>query len=265
MKKIIANKQTLAILSVICFVALWYLSSNNVQRSCPANTLRVGMMSGWAPFMTVNEMGAFEGFDVDVAHEVAHKLGKKLEIIDAGSLAPLLLMLEQGSIDAAMSGLDITQQRLERYQMIPYYGEAIDHFYLLYTQDQLSTKALVEDSLDGKITIAAEPSSPQYRFLERFKSVEIKPMESIAAMVLDVKFNKSDALIVEEGIMKRLIKQEPAFKSVPLKLPKEFVVYGAGIALRKNALELGQEVVQAINSLKEENVLSSLQRKWELE
>ena len=45
-------------------------------------TLIMGTMSGWPPYVTINEKGEYEGFDIDVAREIARRLNKKLSIKD---------------------------------------------------------------------------------------------------------------------------------------------------------------------------------------
>src|SRR5256885_977823 len=68
--------------------------------------LVVGMMSGWAPFMTINGAGNYEGFDVDVAQEIARRMNKELVVQDCGSLASCFVALDQQRVDMLMSGLD---------------------------------------------------------------------------------------------------------------------------------------------------------------
>lgn len=252
------------IVCLIAAAAIFYITRYNARHSCRAEELRIGMMSGWAPFMNRNEEGKFEGFDVDIAQKIADHLGKKLLIVDAGSLASLFLMLEQGSIDMAMSGLDITHQRKQKYDMIPYYGEAARHFYILHKSDKLRKAATITDSLDGTLTIAAEPASAQSRFLEGFSFIEIKPLESIAHMIMDVNFHKSDGMIVEEGVMKRITKQDPSLEVIKLDLPTEFIVEGMGVALKRGNNQTAQ-IATIIDELKAAGELQQASVTWGLE
>ncbi len=75
----------LSLVSTVAFAStIAYLRVRS--RAKTDDTLIVGMMSGWAPFMTITAKGTYEGFDVDVAQELAQRMGKKLVIQDLGSL-----------------------------------------------------------------------------------------------------------------------------------------------------------------------------------
>lgn len=50
-----------------------------------ANDLIVGTTSGYAPYVSINAEGEYEGFDIDVAKALADKLGRKLVIKDFGT------------------------------------------------------------------------------------------------------------------------------------------------------------------------------------
>lgn len=152
----------LSIISIGCF----YLFFPSQAKNKP---IIIGMMSGWAPFMVVNDQGNFEGFDVDVAQEIGKRLGKKVEIKDIGSLASLLLSLEQGAIDFAMSGLGITESRQKRLCMIPYTGQNIAYFVLLFNKKIPEGVKTIDDlqSLSSSI-VCVEPGSNEERCLDQF-------------------------------------------------------------------------------------------------
>ena len=44
----------------------------------PDQSLIVGMAAGYAPFVSINPSGQYEGFDIDLAEALAKKMGKKL-------------------------------------------------------------------------------------------------------------------------------------------------------------------------------------------
>ncbi len=88
-----------------------------------AQSLVVGTVADYAPFVSVNAQGEYEGFDIDVANALAKKMGKQLILNDLGSMSALFIALEQGSIDAIIWGLSITQDRIKKIAMIRYHGE----------------------------------------------------------------------------------------------------------------------------------------------
>lgn len=227
--------------------------------------LVVGMMSGWAPFMVVNNQGAYEGFDVDVAQEIGKRLGCDVEIQDIGSLAALLLALEQGSIDCALSGLDITQARLQKMRMIPYTGAEVTSLCLLFNQKIPQGVASIQDLQRlGTVDICVEPGSSQEKFLDQFPWVTPKPLSKVEEMVLDVTYGKSLAMLVEQPVGRRLAQQCPALVPCLVPLLKDFQTFGMGIALQKNNNKLAQQIEAVVKQMRADGVLTRLEQQWNL-
>lgn len=245
-------------------IAGTYLLFNQPSEHTPK--LVIGMMSGWAPFMTISNTGTFEGFDVDVANELANRLGTRLEIRDVGNLASTLLALEQGSIDMAMSGLDITTARLEKLRMIPYTGLAIRSFFLLF-KDTVPTgiRSMADVTRIANAVICVEPGSAQEKFLDQTPAIEQKSLSKLEEMVLDVMYGKSTAMLVEPAVARRLMKQTPDLKPLEIPLPKEFQTMGMGIAFKKSNPVLATRVERAIKAMRTDGTLGRLERRWNLE
>nr|6Y16_A Chain A, Amino acid ABC transporter, periplasmic amino acid-binding protein,Amino acid ABC transporter, periplasmic amino acid-binding protein [Thermotoga maritima MSB8]6Y16_B Chain B, Amino acid ABC transporter, periplasmic amino acid-binding protein,Amino acid ABC transporter, periplasmic amino acid-binding protein [Thermotoga maritima MSB8] len=72
--------------------------------------LLVGLSADFPPFEFVDENGNIVGFDVDLAKEIARRLGVELKIVDMtfDGLIPSLLTKK---IDVIISGMTITEER----------------------------------------------------------------------------------------------------------------------------------------------------------
>lgn len=236
------------------------------QSQKSSDELVVGMMSGWAPFMTINTAGEYVGFDVDVAKLLATRLNKKLVVKDLGSLASCFVALEQNKIDMMLSGLDITQDRLKKLNMVVYTGEAVRSFSLLFWQQVPSQIRTIEDFKNmPNAAVCAEPGSAQDKFLSQFAYINKKPMPSTTDMVLDLRFGKSVAAILEPQVARRLQKQEPMLVAISVPLPEEFVVYGMGIAIKKTNKQFADEVTATVQALKQDGSFKKLEVAWGLE
>ncbi len=249
--------------TVALFIAGVYFTLCSTKKTDAV--LTVGMMSGWAPFMTINAQGNYEGFDVDVAQELANRMGKGLEIQDLGSLAPCFLALEQNKVDMVLSGLDITEQRLAKLSMIQYTGQDVTTFELVFWNNIPATIKSIEDLRTMQdAVICAEAGSAQEKFLDQYTYITKKPMGSATDMLLDVKYGKSLAFIIEPRVAARFKKQESSIKTLPVPLPKEFRVYGEGIGINKKRPELRAEVIALIAAMKTDGILAALEKKWGL-
>jgi ABC-type amino acid transport substrate-binding protein len=239
------------------------------QKVTPTNTqqniLTVGMISGWAPFMSISPQGEYEGFDVAIAQELGKNLNKKVIIQDYGNVAALLLALKQKKIDCALSGFDITRERLQQFDFVPYTGESIRSFYILFwekiPQNVVSLKTLIQNYKNP--IICAEAGSAQAQYLNTISGIDIKYLSNIDAMVLDVQYGKSCALIIEPQIMRRLIKQVPQLKALEIPLPGTYCTYGLGIACTKNS-SLTKLIIRSIQELKNDGSIQALEQKWGL-
>ena len=258
-------KRTISIfiLCVVSFVSVrFFVKSSKIKDE---STLVVGMMSGWAPYMSINQKGEFEGFDVDVAKLVAEKLGKKLVVSDMGSLAPLLISLNQGKIDLLFSGLDITKDRLRKLDFVRYSGENLTIFDLLFWNKIPDGVTAISDLTKLKNNVVCfEPGSTSEKFLAqtKFDGIVRKPISSIVDMIMELKYGRSVAAILEPPIARSLIKKNPKIKSMQVVISDEFQILGIGIGLKKNNDELKKQVAKVIDELRACGVLGQLEKKW---
>lgn len=231
-----------------------------------AKPIIIGMLSGWAPFMTIDNQGNYEGFDIEVAQEIGKRLRQPVEIKDAGSLAALLLSLEQGTIDLAMSGLDITQERQKKLCMVPYTGQAMTSFKLIFWEKVPLTITSLQDlsSINNPI-VCVEPGSSQEAFLEHYPSIIIKSLSRIEEMVLDIQYNKSLAMLVEPQVATRITQNNNNLKVVSIPLPDSFATFGIGIAIKKTNTELASRITAVINTMRRDKTLAALETTWNLE
>ena len=228
------------------------------------NVLTVGMFV-WPPFMSIKPDGTYEGFDVDVAQAVADALGKKLEVIDMGTLAPLFIALEQNKIDLIFSGLDITQKRQQELIMVPYVGENITSLSLLFWKEIPANIQTMQDLANvPNAVLCYEPGSASENFLKQFNGFEQKPLGAVVDMVMDIKYGKSTAAILEQAIAQRVAQQNPEIKLLSVPLGAEFQIYGMGIAIKKSNQKLAEQVRSAIALLQSSGTLRTLESKWGL-
>jgi arginine transport system substrate-binding protein len=253
----------ISLISIIILFAIYYTAPLISKRD---ETINIGMMSGWAPFMTINAQGNFEGFDVDVAHEVAKRLSKKSNIIDMGGLAPLFIALEKNKIDMILSGLDITQERLKKMSMIAYCGEQTKAYNLLFWNkipENINTMEDFRNYPDAYIVV--EPGVSAEKYLDQFDFIRKKQITSLADRLLELKYNKSLAMLIEPSIARQLMTKNPELKALSVPLPPDFQIYGMGIATKKDNKIFSEQIKNIIEGMRSDGTLEKLERKWQLE
>lgn len=254
-------KKSVAILfaTLILFVAFSFWQS---KPKLSGRDLIVGTVSGYAPFVSINELGEYEGFDIDLANAIANKVNKNLVLKDLGSMTSLMMALNQGSIDCAIWALSITPDRLSRVAMVKYQGEAVKSYPMLFW-GQLPEN--VKSIFDMKgLTVCVEPNSSQEAILKKYDLIKIKPTEKVDDALLNIQYGKADAAFVETAIGNKFKNKYPQIKILNIELAPEEQEQGMGVAIKKENENLIAEITAAVDELKQSGVIKQLEDKWSI-
>lgn len=225
-------------------------------------TLVIGLQSGYPPFEFMDADGEVVGFDIDIAELLAKKLNKILVVHDM-EFDGEILSLKQGKIDLILSGMDITPSRLKEIAMIPYHGQAMTALSLIFWQEIPEGVHSIEDikALPNP-TISAQSGSTSETYLNQIHGVQIKTFDGALSPLLDVKYGKSAANLVEPSVAEYLQKKHAEIKIVNIPLSEEYIILGCGIGVKKENKELCHQIQEAIQELKTSGELQQLEDKW---
>lgn len=252
----------LAIAALIAGISIFWLTTQRNTTNGQEDTFVVGTVVNYAPFVSINAQGEYEGFDVDVAKSIAQKLGKKLVLKDLGSMAPLFIALEQGSIDTIIWALSITKARLEKVAMIRYQGENVNAYPLIFWKEIPAGINSIND-MKG-MTICVEPASSQDAVLRTYRDIEILQTERVDDALLNIQYGKADAALVEPEIAAKFKNKYKEIQLLDVPLNEEFQVMGMGIAIKKENTLLIEQVQAAVDALQKEGVIKLLEQKWNI-
>ena len=258
-------KQTTFIgIAIFAALASWYLCNKNnfPKPTNDKNSLTVGIAAGYAPWISINQQGDYEGFDIDVIKETAATMNATLILKDLGSMSSLLIALDQGSIDAIIWGMSITQQRLQKFAMVHYQGEKLTSYPLLFWQ-QIPTGIQDFNDMAG-MTVCVEPSSAQHSVIAKYPNILQLPTESIDLGLLNIQYGKAVAVFVEPAIAKKFKAKFPEIQTLDIGLNADDQVHGVGIMIKKENVELIKTIETAINQLKENGFIAQAQSRWGL-
>jgi arginine transport system substrate-binding protein len=235
-----------------------YIHSQYQIKAKSSDTITVGLQSGYPPFEFMDGSGKIVGFDLDIAALIAQKLSKSLVIKDM-EFDGEILSLKQGKIDLIISGMNITPSRLKEISFVPYHGEAVTCLSLIFWKEIPPGLKSLEDL--SKLGICVESGSIPEMYLNH-QGIYPKSFDGALAPLMDVKFGRSSALLVEPDVAEYLQIQHPEIKTVNVPLPKEETVLGFGIGINKKNKDLFQKVQEVIQELKASGELQSLEKKW---
>jgi arginine transport system substrate-binding protein len=236
------------------------------QNAQAEDTLTLGTMSGWPPFVSINANGAYEGFDIDIANEIAKRLGKKLVIKDMDTAA-LITTLDQGTVDVIMTGLDITPERVKRITMLPYQGEPMTEMQLVFWKkapegiQTFEDLKKLKDAGGGPGIICVEAGSSQEEIISNYDGYEKKSIDPLAA-VLELQYGRATAMISEKKLFLTLKQKFPELVAIMLPIPKEQQILGCGIGIQKSNTTLTKKVAEIVDDLKKSGFLSNRENYW---
>jgi arginine transport system substrate-binding protein len=250
---------------ILALVALLFITG---CKSCQNNNknqpvLRVGTNANFPPFESIDEKGELIGFDIDVARAIGNKLGKKVEFKEF-DFDGLILALNKEQIDLILSGMSITESRKKEITMVPYQGEPLTEIAFLFWQkapNVTSFEAIKDLAKEKNLMVTVQSG----HYLEEFlRSVEI-PTKALAGppeQVLDIKYGKSLAVVVDTTVAKKLAQDHAELKHVILPLPKEKWDLGNGIGIKKTRADLVKEIEEVVKKMSEDGSLKELKEKW---
>lgn len=217
-------------------------------------TLIVGAYPSNPPWEFKNVDGTFEGFEVDVAKEVAERLGMNVEFQDLGFQA-LFAATSSGRIDGAISSISITNERLQNQSFTqPYYDSDGT---IIGRED--SEVASLED-LEGKVigVVAATTGEAWAKEnAEKLGIAEVKSYASQQDLLLDVQNGRIEGGAGEIAGFQYAMTKIPGLK-ILVRIPtgERFAMM-----MRKDHPLLGQ-VNDAITAMKEDGTMAAIHEKW---
>ena len=227
--------------------------------------LIVGTTSGYAPYVSLDAAGKYEGFDIDLAELLSQKLGRKLVIKDLGSMPTLFLALKQGKVDVLIWAISITEERMKSVDMVYYQGEKVTEMPFLFWNTAPEGIRSIEDlAKNSKKGICVEAGSYQDGVVKKFSEMQVKYIDKITDAILEIKFGKALGAMVDPSLVARFKAQYPEIKVLNLPLPINEQALGNGICINKSQSELSAAVKKAVEELTKEGKIAELEKKWKI-
>ncbi|MEI8328902.1 MAG: transporter substrate-binding domain-containing protein, partial [Chlamydiia bacterium] len=230
---------------IFCILSIISFSSPAI-----AKDLVIGTTSGYAPYVSINTKGEYEGFDIDIAQALADKLGRKLAIKDFGSMPALLLAIKQNKADILIWSISITQERQKQMAMIYYQGEKTTSLPLLFWEEIPDNIKNLEDMANNPNTVVSvEAGSFQENILLSVPGLTLKQVDKVSDAILELKYGKSQATLIDNSLKSIYMEKFPKLKSLTINLPESKQSLGNGICLNSKNKDLIAAIQKAVNEL----------------
>lgn len=162
----------------------------------------VAMEGTWAPWTYHDEDDNLVGYDVEVAQNIAEKLGVEVEFIE-GAWDGLLAGLDAGRYDIMVNGVGVTEERAEKYNFSTPYAYNKTAVIVRGDYDEISS---MED-LKGKKT--ANTISSTYAAQAEAYGATVTPVDDLNQTIELLLSNRIDATLNAEVVFNDYKKEHP--------------------------------------------------------
>ena len=114
-------------------------------------------------------------------------------------------------------------------------------------------------------TVSVQAGQIQADFLDQFDFIDVKKMDEISDLIMDIKFGKSVACLLEPFVATQIKKQHPQIQILEVPLEEKDQNFGHGIGISKANAALAEEVSKIDATLKQDGTLKKFATKWGME
>jgi cystine transport system substrate-binding protein len=219
-----------------------------------SGTMRVSNTQANPPYSFVDDSGDLVGFDVDVAEEIAQRLGIDDVEFVVGSFETFIPGLQSDNWDAVVSGLTITEERQEQIAFsCPYQVNDVAIFV------PPGTEGIDEEAdLSGR-KVAVTAGGTQEELAESIEGTSVQTYSNSTLALRDVATGRADAYIGSKFTGAFLAEQND-LDVAPAEgyLSRE----SNGMAFPKGQDEIVDAANEALAEMIEDGTLSEISREW---
>jgi polar amino acid transport system substrate-binding protein len=184
-------------------------------------TVKVATCLSFTPFGFTNQQGQPDGYDVDIANELAKDMGVKAEIVDTTS-SNRIPNLQTNKVDVVFCNFTRTLERAKEISFTDPYVVATEGL-LVRTGSGITSL----ESMKGRTVAVVKGSTNADVLRDRGVDVKVAEFDSSQAAVLAVKQSQADAMVEDSNYLQYQAKLNPGLEVVTSNLvPLEYNAFG---------------------------------------
>ena len=221
--------------------------------------LRIGSAMEFAPFDFQEEgSNQYQGFDIDLIRAVGRELNREVQISDIGfesGFDKLILTLDSNNIDAIIAGMTITEERKDKVLFSdPYYRSGLT---IAVREDETGINKFAD--LAGKrVAVLIETTGGAE--VQRLPNVTIQEFEYSPGCFEALANGEVDAVVQDRPVTDYMIARGE-ISNVKV-LPELLTQEDYGIAVRKDDVELQQQINDALKKIRESGEYDRIFDRW---
>jgi len=257
MNKIIHNKLVYLLLASFLVSSFFFYGctekkKDSLSRVKEKGEISFAMSGGYPPFNFFNDKNELVGFDVDVAREVANRLGVKLKPVTT-EWSGIIEGLRSGAFDGILGSMAITEERLKVVNFsTPYYYSGAQ---LLVRKDSTFTSP---QELKGKI-IGVVTGTTFENDAKKLGAADVKLYKDDTQTLLELNNGVIDAVITDRVVgVTAMNSGKFNIRLLGSPLRSEDIA----VAFRKDDKALLSAVDEIISEMHKDGTLSKISKKW---
>jgi polar amino acid transport system substrate-binding protein len=196
-------------------------AASTLQAVLQRGTLRVGDCLSFAPFGFYDKDGNPDGYDVDLAKELAKQMGVKLEVVNTTS-ANRIPNLQTSKVDVVFCNFT---RNLERAKVIEFTSPYVVASEALLVKKSSGIQSVKDMANRTIATVKGSTNGDEVRSLNI--PIKIQEYDSSQAAILAVKQGQADAMIEDNNFLAYQAKLDPDFAVTNEALvPLEYNAFG---------------------------------------
>ena len=217
--------------------------------------LRSGIDGTFAPHAMPTLSGGVEGFNVDLANDIARRLGRKLQL-DVGQFSGLVPALQAGTYDFLAAAMTVTRERADN--MLFTEGYVDTDYQFVVKKDTPDIKSL--DDLKGKTISVNKGAIYDQWARDRADKMgwTVESYGTTTDAVQAVISARAYAILLGNTAAAWAVKNNPALK---LSLVQSTGLVFA-VPVRKDNVALRDKIEIAIECMKKDGTIPKLHEKW---
>jgi ABC-type amino acid transport substrate-binding protein/predicted Ser/Thr protein kinase len=246
-------------LVVTLFVHLGGGTDGSLKRVQRAGKLVVATDPTYPP-MQFRRGGEIVGFDVDLARELARRIGVELDLVEVGwDWKALAGRLGAGEFDVLVSSVTVTEERKQDMDFVEYLRPP----QVFVCRPGVTVRD--ESDLAGKV-LAVQVDTIAHRLLDDLKKRGIAPKavqlyggtpEPFEA----IRKGTAEVACAHEPVARHFVKQNAGFR-VTGEIGHEMDRDAIGIGCRKGDKELQAALHDAVHAMRQDGTMDKLRRRW---
>lgn len=220
------------------------------------NTLRLATSAGFPPYEYMGDDGKITGIDIDIANQIADKLGLTLKVtnMEFGAIIPAVV---SNKFDIGIAGFTITDERKESVAFSDTYTKSTQVIVVKEDSPIKSVNDLYGYKANYKVGAQLSTTSAIYfgdDITAQKTAATLQEFKESSDAIAALQSGKIDCVIVDIEPAKKFVEVNKGLKI----LETEYIVESYAMVLNKNNTELLNKINQALKELRENGTIDRI-------